>query len=173
MPTFRLCPLAPAAALGAAVVIWLAAAPVSADAIAPASLVPALQVYVDRLAAGHLGAAACDDPGSPARDETAWTKARAILLATLWANGFPADNDLAVRLDAPAPAAKPDCLDPALSDSMATAEHEGWVKTVGHAISGMDLAAVSEPVGPDKWQAIKDAIAGDLPKQARMLDCMR
>ncbi len=162
------------AILGMAVLAGAAWAPAEADAISPASLVPALRVYVDNLAAGHAAATLCDPPQSLARDEAAWAKAKGILVSTLWANGFPADavNDLTRRLKAPAPATKPDCTDQAVIGSIATPAHEGWLAGVNRAISGMQLVAVAEPVGDAQWQAIKDAIAEDTPKEARMLDCI-
>ena len=149
-------------------------APSRADPIAPASLVPALQLYADSLALGHAAATACADAGFVAVNDEQWSNARDMLVATLWANGFAADTvrDLTRRLDAPAPAAKPDCADPAVLDSFARPEQEGWMMAVANTILGMDLAAIPRPVSAGQWQAIKDAIAADLPRETRMLDCI-
>ena len=167
-------PFRGAGPLGAALLAFTALVPAEADPIAPAALVPALNVYVDALVAGHGVAEVCADANSPARDEAGWVKARAVFLATLWANGFPSDfvNDATKRLDAPAPTATPDCNGEAVFAEFGDADHEGWVKDVGHGISGMELTAIAEPVSSEQWQAIQDAIAKELPLQKRGLDCV-
>ena len=110
-------------------VLWGAAlllgiAPAVASPLAPVSLLPALDVYVDALAAGHNAALACAAVWPPMKvTEAGWTQARSILVATLWANDFPIDfvRTATQRLDAP-PGAKPDCthIDPALAGQL------GW-----------------------------------------------
>lgn len=160
--------------LPAAVPLLLWAMPALADPVAPSVMVPALNLYVDSIAAGHYEAAACTPANSPARDEAGWAKAKAVLIATLWANGFPADfvGGAETRLDAPAPAAKPDCDDKAVFANFGEAFHQGWPATIGDAIHRMDLTPVDTPVSADQWQAIKAAIAAELPLEARGFDCL-
>jgi hypothetical protein len=145
-----------------------------ADPIAPAALLPALNLYIDALTAGHAAAQVCADAKSPARDEAEWAKAKAVLVATLWASGFPTDftNQATTRLSASAPAAKLDCGSDAVFAGFGDADHEGWLKDVGHGISGMDLTPVSQPVGDTQWQAIRNAIAREMPLQKRALECL-
>jgi hypothetical protein len=152
----------------------VSAARVEADPIDPSVLVPALGVYIDAIVGGHAAAQVCAAAKSPARDGAEWAKARAVLLATLWANGFPTDfvNDATRRLNTSMPPSKPDCDDAAVIAEFGDADHEGWLKDVGHGISGMDLTPISEPVSDEQWQAIKDAIAKELPLQKRGLDCV-
>ncbi len=160
--------------IGAAFLACVGAAPAGAGQIAPVSLVPALDLYVNSLIAGHAAALACAEPSSPARDEAGWSQAKAVLLATLWANGFPTDfvRSATTRLDAPAAADTPDCNSEATADSFATPRHEGWVKTIGHALSGMELTPIDQPVGAEAWGEIRAAVAKELPLQARMFDCV-
>lgn len=153
---------------------WTAAAPATADPITPASLVPALTVYVDSLARGHAAAAACAPAGSPARDEAGWSEAKAVLIASLWANGYPPDfvADAGKRLDASQPATPPDCADPIVSADLGGAVQEGWVKEVGRVIGGLDLRAVGQPVPPARWAEIRRLIAGEVSLQAREFTCL-
>jgi hypothetical protein len=156
----------------AALGLGLTAGAALADPVSPSALVPALDVYVDAVAADHASAVACAKPESQARDEDAWNAAKAIFIATLWANGFPTEFVKAVtaRLDA-APAAKPDCSNKDTLERIRDPDHEGWPAYLAHALTGMDLKPVF-PVTAERWQAIKDAIARELPAQKRTLDCM-
>jgi hypothetical protein len=153
---------------------WMAAAPATADPITPASLVPALTVYVDSLARGHAGAATCAPPESPARDEAGWSEAKAVLIASLWANGYPPDfvADVGRRLDAPPPATKPDCAEETVMADFGAAVQEGWVKEVGRVIGALDLRAVEQPVAPARWAEIRKIIAGEISMQAREFTCL-
>jgi hypothetical protein len=147
--------------------------PASADPIAPASLVPALTIYVDSLARGHAAAPACAPDNSPARDAAGWTQAKHVFIATLWANGYPADfiTDVAARLDS-SPAGKPDCADPALGADLAAAAADGWPKEVHRVLGALDLHIVEKPVPADRWAMIKGIIAGELPAQANEFACL-
>lgn len=134
-------------------------------------MVPALDVFVDSMVAGHNGALSCAEPGSRARNEQEWQSARASFVATLWANGFPADFVTGAdrRLAAPAvavPCADPDAL------GFGTADHEGWRKAFGYAVGAMDLAVVAQPVPGEAWRQIRSLIADELPHQARLLECI-
>src|SRR5579863_4465630 len=97
-------------ALCGAALFLAAGLPAIADPIPAASLLPALDVYVDALAAGHVAAVACAAvwPASKA-DEAGWMQAKAIFIASLWANDFPVDfvRTATERLDAATPATKP------------------------------------------------------------------
>jgi hypothetical protein len=163
------CPcIAGIAALG----LGLMAGTALAEPIDPPQLVPALDVYLDAVAADHAAALACAKPQSQARDEGAWSAAKAIFIATLWADGFPTDfvKAATARLDA-APAAKPDCSNKDTLERIRDPDHEGWPAYLAHALTGMDLKPVF-PVTAERWQAIKDAIAKELPLQKRTLDCI-
>jgi len=162
--------------LGSAVLLAGAAA-AGAAPVAPAALVPALDVYVDALASGHAGALACAGvwPASKA-DEAGWQQAGAILVATLWANDFPIDfvRTAAQRLEAPPAATKPDCAhpDPAFAGELGWPSQVGWVEVVEQGLKGMDLKVVSSPVAPATWTSIKGMVAKVLPQQERLLDCV-
>ncbi len=140
--------------------------------VAPSVLVPALGVYVDALAGDHAAALACATPQSRTRDEESWRAAKAIFLATLWANGFPPDfvTEATLRFDA-VPAVKPDCSDKDTLERIRDPDHEGWPAYLAHALSGMDLKPVF-PLTPERWQAVKDAIGKALPAQKRTFDCL-
>jgi hypothetical protein len=156
----------------AALGLGLMATAANADPINPAVLVPALDVYVDAATADHAAGLACANPQSRARDEGDWNAAKAIFIATLWANAFPTDfvKGAAARFDA-TPSVKPDCSDKDTLERIRDPDHEGWPAYLAHALSGMDLKPVL-PVAPERWQAIKDAIAERLPMQKRTLDCL-
>src|SRR5579862_3849716 len=96
----------------AALALGLLTAAANADPINPAVLLPALDVYMDAVAADHAAALACAKPESRARDEGDWNAAKAIFIATLWANGFPTDfvKEATAQFDA-VPSVKPDCGD--------------------------------------------------------------
>jgi hypothetical protein len=158
--------------LGAALV--LSSGPARAAPVAPAALVPALDVYIDALVAGHSAAGACAPATSPARDEAAWVKGKAILVASLWANGFPVDfvRTATQRLDAPpAAATKPNCADPALAGELGWPDQSGWVEVMTAGLKGMSLSVVAEPVEASTWAGIKGLIAKLLPDEKRLLDC--
>ena len=161
-----------AALCGAA--LFISATPVLAEPIAPASLVPSLDVYVDWIVGGHATAAVCAAAKSPARNETAWTDAKAVFVATLWANGFPIDfvRTVTQRLDVPPAASKPDCTSQLAYATYGGADHDGWLKTLGYALSGLNLAVIAQPVAPEKWAAIKAAINKEIPLEGRLLDCV-
>ena len=160
---------------GAALLLGIA--PAVADPIAPVSLLPALDVYVDALAAGHAGTVACAAvwPASKAT-EAEWAKAKAILIASLWANGFPIDfvRTANQRLDAPPPAAKPDCAhpDPAFAGELGWPSQSGWVEVIQQALKGMNMTVITDPVLPATWTTIKGMIAEVLPQERRLLDCV-
>jgi hypothetical protein len=152
----------------------LAASPAVADPIVPAALVPALTVYVDSLARGHAAAPACTPEDSPARDEADWAEAKRVFIATLWANGYPADfiTDVTARLDAPPADGKPDCTDPGLGADLAAAAESGWRKEIHRVLGALDLQVVEKPVPRDRWARIKGIIADELPLQAREFNCL-
>ena len=160
-----------AALAGAALLVC--AGPALADPIQPGSLVPALDVYVDAVAAGHAAAASCAAAKSPARDAADWEQAKAMFVATLWASGFPVTfaRTAGQRLDA-APAGKVNCTDPALAGSLAAAEREGWVKAMQHPLLGMDLKIIDHPVSAEGWNRIKAAFASEISAQKRLFDCV-
>ena len=154
--------------------LTLAVPPAGAtEPIAPASLIPALTVYVDALVRGHAAAAVCAGPDSKARDEGQWTAARTTLVATLWANGFPTDfvHDITAKFTMPGPAPS-DCNDPELLTDFYAATQSGWLEEVHDAIHGMGLTLVDHPVSDTQWQEIRNTIAADLPRQARLLACV-
>ncbi len=141
--------------------------------VTPGALAPALGVYVDALARDRAAALVCTRPDSPLRDDAAWTRAKAVFIGTLWANGFAPDfiKDASARLDAP-PAAKPDCNDPVTGADLASIEGAGWGKEVERVFSSIDIPAIGTPVTPEQWQAIKGAIAAELPVEKRLLECV-
>jgi hypothetical protein len=155
----------------------LAVPPASADPIAQASQLPALDVYVDALAAGHAAETVCNSAWPPSKlSESGWQRAKSILVASLWGNGFPIDfvRGATTRLDAPPPAAKPDCAhpDPALAGQLGWPSSAGWVEVIEGALKGMDLTVIDQPVAPDTWTNIKGMIAKVLPEEKRLLDCV-
>lgn len=152
----------------------LACSPAIADPIAPTALVPALDVYVDSVVAGHLAAPVCAPAKSPARDEAAWAKAKAIFVATLWANDFPIDfvRTVGQRLDAKAAGSKPDCTNPALKGELGDAENGGWVDALETPLKGMDLKLVVAPLPADAWNQMKVMIGKAAASQTRLFDCV-
>ncbi len=166
MPLF---PIAKVALVGAAFI--LSAGYAEADPVAPAVTVPALDLYVDTIVAAHNGALACAKPDSPARDEHAWDAGRATFIATLWANGFPADFVESADKRLAAPPATVSCDSPN-SFTFGGPDNEGWQKTFDHPLSALELDVVAQPVTPEAWAAIKSAIAEELPQQARLLECI-
>lgn len=141
--------------------------------VTPGAMAPALGVYVDALVRARSAAIACAVPDSPARDDSAWVRAKAVFIATLWANGFAADfiKEASARLEAPLPAAKPDCRNPVAVSDLDFVEGSGWRKEIERVFSSIGLTAIATPVSAAQWQAIKDAVAAELPAQKRLLEC--
>jgi hypothetical protein len=154
--------------------VGLAAAPAAADPaqIAPAALQPALDLFTDRVVADYAAALVCLKPDSAGLNPAVWSGAKTKLVATLWANGFPAAfvRSVAGRLDGVKPATGSDCT--ALADVMKAAETEGFESRVVTALEGSGLNVVTEPVSPESWSGIEAAFAAELPAQKRMLDCV-
>jgi hypothetical protein len=163
----------PGLASVAAIGLALLGSPANADPVPPAYLVPALDVYVDAIAGDHVAALACAKPDARSRDDGEWTAARLIFIATLWANDFPADfiEAAAARFEAAAPAVKPDCTDHDTLERIRDPDHEGWAAYLAHGLAGMELKPVF-PVTEDRWQAIKDVIARELPQQKHIFACL-
>lgn len=162
--------IAAAASFGAAVLLAgsaIAAPPVS-------TLMPALAVYVDGIAAAHAAAATCVAPKSPAANEADWTEAKGIFIATLWAAGFPVDfvRTAEQRLDAPPPATKPDCSDPGLIGRLGPPTQQGWVSAVTQTLKSIDLPVVMEPVSAPLWNQAKALIGSEAKAEKRLLDCV-
>ena len=143
----------------------------AADPIAPAAMVPALDPYVDRIVAAHNGALSCAKPHSKARDEQAWAAGRAVFIATLWANGFPADFVASADKRLAAPVVPVSCDGPD-AFSFGGADNEGWEKTLGHPLAALDLNVVAQAVTPEAWGTIKSLIADELTHQARLFECL-
>jgi hypothetical protein len=141
--------------------------------VTPGAMAPALGVYVDALVRAHAAALACAAPNSPVRDDTAWVRAKAVFIATLWANGFSPDfiKEAGARLDGPQPGAKPDCKDPVATSDLDFVEGSGWGKEIERVFSSIELTAIAAPVSAGQWQAIKDAVAAELPAEKRLLEC--
>lgn len=142
-----------------------------ADPVAPTVLVPALDLYVDAEVAAHNLALSCADAKSPARDDAAWQKATAVFIATLWANGFPDDFVKGATVRFAAPAKPADCSDH-FAMGFSDAERNGWEQAVERVFGALDLTVVSEPVPAETWTAIKAAIAAEIPRQSRMMECV-
>ncbi len=142
--------------------------------VAPSALAPALGVYVDGLIADRAAAIACTGPDAPGRDDAAWSRAKAVFIASLWANGFAAEfvKEVTARLDAPLPAVKPDCGNADTQNELAVIGNGGWGKEVARVFSSIGLSAVATPVSPQQWQAIRDSVAADLPAQKRLFECV-
>ena len=144
--------------------------------IDPTALLPALDVYVDSVVAGHAAAATCAGPKSPASDEAGWSQGKAVFIATLWANGFPINfvRTASQRLDAapPAGAKPPDCSDPALLGELGVPSQEGWLLAMQQPLSGMELSIITDPVTPTAWADIRTKIGAELPVEKRLLDCV-
>jgi hypothetical protein len=141
--------------------------------VLPGALAPALGLYVDALLEDRAAALACAKSDSPALDETAWQRAKASFVATLWANGFAPDfiKNAQARLDAPVTPASEACTDASIASDLGYVQSSGWPKEIARVFSGVDIAVIANPVSPAQWKAIKDAIAADLPAQKRMLEC--
>jgi len=142
-----------------------------ADPVAPTVMVLALDVYVDSVVAAHNGALSCAKPDSRARDEQEWTSARGAFVATLWANGFPADFVAGADKRLAAAPVQTSCEDPD-AFSFAGAENDGWQKTLGYPLQAMQLQIVAEAVPPETWASIKSLVVQVLPQQARLFECM-
>lgn len=159
-----------AALAGAAFCLWAGSA--GADPLAPAALVPALDLYVDTEVAAHNSALSCAEAKSPARDEGQWQAATAMFIATLWANGFPADfvGSAAKRLAAPTQAV--DCNDDNAFTLFGEAEQDGWQMALRRVLDGLELTAVTEPVSDDAWSKIKAAFGDEEGRQKRLFECI-
>jgi hypothetical protein len=162
--------------LAALMLLALAAGPARADltTVTPSALAPALGVYVEAIVRDRAAAAACARPDSPARNDDAWQRARASFVATLWAHGFAPEfiKAMAARLDAPATPEPAACADESVMSDLGFVEKSGWVKEIARVFSGLDIDAIANPVTGAQWQAIKGAVAADLPAQKRMLECI-
>jgi hypothetical protein len=145
-----------------------------ADDIPPSQYIPVLDFYADSLVTARSIAAVCAPSSSPARDDKAWEEAAAILVASLWADGFPADfvKSVKARLDHPVIPAKIDCDSGSKIDQLAGSENDGWVQRVKGMLKSTGLRAVEAPVSDAQWKEIKAAIEGDLPAQAKLFDCV-
>ncbi|MEJ0011104.1 MAG: hypothetical protein WDM94_00485 [Bauldia sp.] len=162
--------------LAAALLALLFILPARADmtTVTPGALAPALGVYVDALVRDRATALACAKPDSPVRDDAAWAQAKAVFVATLWANGFAVDfiKETAARLDALPPAGQADCNDATAAADLGYVERDGWGKEIDRVFSSIDITPVATPVSPQQWQAIKDAVAAELPLEKRLLECV-
>lgn len=171
-------PVHPSKILGAALcgaALFFGSVELAAAATLPVtSLLPALDVFVDSVVAGHAAAATCAGPKSPARDEADWQKAKAIFIATLWANDFPINyvRTASQRLDKPTAGAKPNCSAPALAGQLGPADREGWVAALREPLDGIGLAIVEHPVAPAVWNQIKADFATEMPLQQRLFECV-
>jgi hypothetical protein len=160
----------------AILLLALAATPARAEltAVTPSALAPALGVYVDAIVQDRAAALACAKPGAPSRDDDAWQRARASFVATLWAHGFAPEfiKAMAARLDAPVTPSNAMCGDESVQSDLNFVEKSGWVKEIARVFSGLDIDAIANPVTAAQWQAIRGAIAAELPAQKRMLECI-
>lgn len=146
-----------------------------ADAlVTPSALAPALGVYVDGLIADRGAAMGCSKPDSPGRDDAAWARAKAVFVASLWANGFAGDfvKEMTARFDAPPPAAKVDCASADTQSELAVIENNGWDKEVARVFLSMGMTPIAVPVSPQQWQAVRDSVTADLPAQKRLFECV-
>lgn len=145
-----------------------------ADEVPPLQYLPVLDFYADSLVMARSIAAVCAPPSSPARDDKAWEEAAAILVASLWADGFPADfvRSVKARLDRPLIPAKIDCNNGSKIDELAGSEDEGWVQLIKGMLKGTGLRAIEAPVSDAQWREIKATIEGDLPAQTKLFDCV-
>jgi hypothetical protein len=159
-----------AALAGAA--FFLSAGLAVADPVAPAVLVPALDLYVDTEVAAHNSALSCAEANSPARDEGAWRAATAVFIATLWANGFPADFVASATARFAAPPLPVDCTDDNAFTLFGEAENDGWRMALRRTLDGLELTAVTEPVSGDAWSRIKAAIGDEEERQRRLFECI-
>lgn len=142
------------------------------EPIAPAAEMPALDLFVDSLTAAYAEALVCLKPDAPQLNPVVWSAAKAKLVATLWANGYPADfvHSVAARLEAVKPAAGTDCK--RFADAAANANDQGAESDVVNVLSAMGLKVVTEPVAPETWQRIEAAFAAEIPLQKRTFDCV-
>src|SRR5579863_8413573 len=103
-------------------------------------------------------------------------QAKAIFIASLWAHDFPVDfvRTATDRLDAAAPATKPECAHPdrAIGGELGWPSTAGWVEVIKQGLGGMDLPIIDQPVAPATWTTIKGMIAKVLPDEKRLLDCV-
>ncbi|TGQ74721.1 hypothetical protein EN829_005820 [Mesorhizobium sp. M00.F.Ca.ET.186.01.1.1] len=145
-----------------------------ADDVPSVQYVPVLDFYVDSLVTARSMAAVCEPANSPARDDKAWSEAGAILVASLWADGFPADfvKSVKARFDRPLAPAKIDCTSDSNIDEIAGSGKEGWVQLINEMLKGTGLRAIKVPVSDAQWKEIKAAIEGDLPAQTKLFDCV-
>jgi hypothetical protein len=145
-----------------------------ADDVPPVQYVPVLDFYVDSLVTARSIAAVCAPANSSARDDKAWSEAEAILVASLWADGFPADfvKSVKARLDRPVIPAKIDCVSGSKIDQLAGSENDGWVQRVKGMLKSTGLRVIEAPVSDAQWKEIKAVIEGDLPAQAKLFDCV-
>jgi hypothetical protein len=158
---------------GAAVAALLYSLPAAAAPIDPSALVPALDLYVDDVIAGHA-ASSCAGAKSAAANEGDWHKATAVFIATLWANGFPINfvRTAQQRFDAAQPAKQPNCKDPALLSDLGYASQVGWVQALQTPLADMQLTVVTQPVAAPTWSTIKTMIDADAKAQKRLFACL-
>jgi hypothetical protein len=117
---------------------------------------------------------ACAKPSSPALNDASWQRAKASFVATLSVNGFAPEfiRDVSARLDRPVTPSKDACNDPTTASDLGFVAKSGWEKQISRVFAGIGIEAIANPVSPPQWQAIREAIAADLPAQKRMLECV-
>ncbi len=153
-----------------------AAAGVLPDRILPdADLLAALDVYVDDSIFTHQIEIACF-PDQRAVVDAAWDSGNRVLVASLWANGLPADavRAIASRLAGAEPAADPiDCASDEVNYVIQRgADAAWWTGQHAQTLKEVGLRTVEHPPTDAQWQDVKALFGTELPLQARAFACL-
>lgn len=145
----------------------------SGQTLSPQTWAGTLEVFLDGLADHRRAHHECRPEKVAEGEAEAWAQARAVIVATLWANGFPADfvESAEARLDAPG--REPDCSSEILRDWLdLVPEEDGWTVVATEALDSVRLRVIGNPPPPERWAAVQAAFAEELPAKSRAMACL-
>lgn len=141
--------------------------------LSPEAYAEPLHVYVDGLLEQRAAIFACGTEVRPTQqlaiEAEQWDRARRILAATLWANGFPARDVRTIDKKLQQPwDGEPDCSDPYTNLGSA----QSWPERIAGLSSVLGLTLMENPVSPEQWTAIKAVFEREKPLEKRALTCI-
>ena len=145
---------------------------IAAPALAPDAYVPVLKTYVEHLAETRTQVAACLGAGVLPAEPKQWAEAKAVLVASFWANDMPEPfvADAIIQLEAQRTAGGK-CKDPVIRGQVGRVTDTGWVQLVTYALEGLGFTVVAAPPTAEQWSEVRAAFDEDVPQQARMIQC--